>query len=525
MASRPLLSLLLALAALAWAPGTHARTGPKTVCTITVNSADEKDTFKARLPVGEYTFVELVEKGRPDWLRSACTRQVQCDMLVVSGHFNAGDDFYSDQLGKDEFLRMDELERASCSESCPGLFSRLKEVFLFGCESLNPDASHNGTGESGRERMRRVFTGVPSIYGFSSSAPVGPTAAMLLNRYFDGGGGGALASGRPDSKMLAVFARNSMTRTNGVQPGDPQAVQRQQVCSFFDERRTAAQKLGFVQATLRDGRAPAFLERIEKLLAQLPESERDAPAFREALAKVSADDVARDRFLASTRETDRPARRARMLALAETLGWLSPEQLRAEHGNLLAEVLSKPAVGFGEIDLACTLNRDRSLDAGLATMKPAGGRQRSMGHTAVLACLGDTAAHVQVLQGIASAEGRDGEAAQAYLRHRPIEEPGELRQVARRVAQMPASPAKVKALDTLGRLNIADPEVLRELADSFAVARSLQVQRALAELFIRSDPRALPRTQLAGVLRDHRVRAPGGGEDLIDVLLRRLQGT
>ena len=39
-----------------------------------------------------------------------------------------------------------------------------------------------------------------------------------------------------------------------------------------------------MQATLRDGRAPAFLERIEKLLAQLPESERDAPAFREALA-------------------------------------------------------------------------------------------------------------------------------------------------------------------------------------------------------------------------------------------------
>jgi hypothetical protein len=110
----------------------------KTVCTITVNSSDEKDAMRARLPKGEYEFVELVEKGRPDWLRGACERKIQCDALVISGHFNAGEDFYSDKIETREHLRMDELERASCSGSCPGLFSRLKEVYLFGCESLNP---------------------------------------------------------------------------------------------------------------------------------------------------------------------------------------------------------------------------------------------------------------------------------------------------------------------------------------------------------------------------------------------------
>src|SRR5437762_11020126 len=90
----------------------------RTVCTITVNSADEKETFRARLPKDKYRFVELVEKGRPDWLRSACQKKVSCDVLVVSGHFNAGEDFYSDKIDVNEYLRVDELERATCSDSC-----------------------------------------------------------------------------------------------------------------------------------------------------------------------------------------------------------------------------------------------------------------------------------------------------------------------------------------------------------------------------------------------------------------------
>ncbi len=94
------------------------------------------------------------------------------------------------------------MERASCSESCPGLFSQLKEVYLFGCNTLNADAVKNASsevgrslvraghspadarrltrtldqlhGESSRDRMRRIFTNVPVIYGFSSVAPLGP---------------------------------------------------------------------------------------------------------------------------------------------------------------------------------------------------------------------------------------------------------------------------------------------------------------------------------------------------------------
>ena len=137
----------------------------KTVCTITVNSSDEKEAFRRGLPPDQYRFVELVEEGRSDWLRSSCEKSIRCDVLIVSGHFNAGDAFYSDRSEARDYLRVDELERASCSNSCPALFSRLKEVYLFGCESLNPDASkyYSSYGESGLTRMRHILTNVQVI--------------------------------------------------------------------------------------------------------------------------------------------------------------------------------------------------------------------------------------------------------------------------------------------------------------------------------------------------------------------------
>ena len=43
--------------------------------------------------------------------------------LLISGHFDGGDEFYSDRVDARESLPVDEMERVSCSDSCPGLFS------------------------------------------------------------------------------------------------------------------------------------------------------------------------------------------------------------------------------------------------------------------------------------------------------------------------------------------------------------------------------------------------------------------
>ncbi len=136
--------IALAAACAAWAE-------MSTVCTITVNSTDEREAFRRHLPGERFRFVELVERGRPDWLASACRQQVRCDVLVVSGHF-AGREFYSSRFDVAESLPVDEMERVACGDGCPGLPRVEAERIARGLSERH--------GESSRERMRRVFAGM-----------------------------------------------------------------------------------------------------------------------------------------------------------------------------------------------------------------------------------------------------------------------------------------------------------------------------------------------------------------------------
>src|SRR6478735_3270316 len=95
---------LLVVALLVMGGPFDAYAAKRTVCTITVNSPDEREVFRQRLPEDEYEFVELVEHGRPDWLASACRQGVRCDLLLISGHFDGMTEFYSDRLAQQESL-------------------------------------------------------------------------------------------------------------------------------------------------------------------------------------------------------------------------------------------------------------------------------------------------------------------------------------------------------------------------------------------------------------------------------------
>jgi hypothetical protein len=89
------LLVAIALCAALWAPAAAAE--KKTVCSITVNSPDEKAAFQRSLPPDKFQFVELVERGRADWLESACRQGVRCDVLAF-GPRDGGNEFFSDQL-------------------------------------------------------------------------------------------------------------------------------------------------------------------------------------------------------------------------------------------------------------------------------------------------------------------------------------------------------------------------------------------------------------------------------------------
>ena len=87
---------------------------------------------------------------------------------------------------------------------------------------------------------------------------------------------------------------------------------------------------------------------------------------------------------------------------------------------------------------------------------------------------------------------------------------------------MTESGAQVRALDTLARHRLSDRQSLDELARLFPVSRSVDVQRAIAAVLIRSDYRLLPRPEMVSMLSQSRLKSPGGA-DIIDILIRRLQ--
>ena len=544
--------LLVALLALAW--GTDTLAAKRTVCTITVNSANEKEAFRRYLPDDQYQFVELVERGRPDWLASACRQGVHCDLLVISGHFDGSTEFYSDQVAASEFLPVAEMERASCSDSCPGLFSQLKEVYLFGCNTLNSEAiksmssevgrslvraGHSSAGaqrlartldqrhgESSRDRMRRIFMNVPVIYGFSSVAPLGPAAATLLSRYLQSSSSTEVGSGRPSPRLLSHFVAESLIAVNGMSDSDPRAGYRAESCQFLDDRLSPAEKLDFIHSVLRRDMAEVrmFLDRIEGLFASLGESERQTTSFARALGEIAHDDAARDRYMHFAEDADQPRTRARMIQLAGTLGWLSPAEQRAELVRMVGDLLERKSVRSPEIDLICALNTDHELDQERFRLSLSPSQADAVTHAAALACLGSAAGRVRVLQALTSRDDAEVEIAEVYLGHRPITDVDELRVMVSGITRMIGSGAQIRALNALAHHRLSDRQSLDELERFFPTAESVDVQRAIAAVLIRSDYQLLPKPEFVRVLSQFRLKSPGG-DDIIDILIRRLQAS
>jgi hypothetical protein len=522
----------------------------QTVCTITVNSADEREAFRRHLPPARYRFVELVERGRPDWLAAACRAGVRCDVLIVSGHYDGGQQFFSDRLDVDEHLPVAELERASCSASCSGLFAQLREVHLYGCNTLNPNAQSGanaevvrslvressarpaaalalpalgaGQGESSRERMRQIFKGVPVIYGFSSMAPLGPVAAQGLERWFRGGGAAEVARGRPSGALLAAFAPSSLAHVGGVADRQPPPPARRDMCRLADEEQPLARRIDAVHEIARREPAAVWpqLDRIQRVLAALDARTRRTPEVAAAFGRIAADADTRQRWLDRLRGLQPPAARVRVIGLLHDLGWLSDAGRRIELALVLGELQEREAVGLDEINLACTLNADGELDGAFARrVEP--GRAADLRHAAVRACLGSSEAQRRTLRALLSDDDAEVQVAQAYLRQRPLADAAALHTLAEAIVAAPASDAQVRALETLGRHYLSEAATLRLLLQLYESTPSAAVQTAVAGILIRADRGALDVPAALQVLQLHRLPATEG-QPIVDALIRRL---
>ncbi|MDP3223998.1 MAG: hypothetical protein Q8M96_12785, partial [Rubrivivax sp.] len=483
---------------------------------------------------------------------------VACDVLIISGHYDGYNHFFSDQLENPEHLPVDELERVSCSDSCQGLFAQLKEVHLYGCNTLNRAPQNKagadvlrsllreghslkaaqqlqrslnaGHGESSHDRMRQVFKDVPVIYGFSSLAPLGPVAAATLGGYFRSHGAREIGRGRASAGLLRQFSPLGMSVAQGMSDQDPHAHVRQDVCRFVDDRLSDADRLGFVHQLLQRpiAQSRVHLDRLERYASTLDETGQHTAQMVLGLDLVAGDTDTRQRFLAFARDADQAEVSARMVKVAQQLGWLTEQERRHELAGLLGQVLQRPTVGTNEINLACTLNASRELDShfgpGGPTAGPPAGPHSSLPHAAMRACLGSAQSHVHTLAALLSPREADVAVAQDYLRHRPIADAQDLRRLATGISAMAPSSAQVRALETLGRHYVSDRTITNRLLQLFVQTPSPEVQRAVAGVLIRADRRALANPQLRATLVKHRHRSPPG-DDMIDALIRRLEAS
>lgn len=290
-----------------------------TVCSITINSSDEIEMFKASLPAATTNFVELTkltddklegdreaeettdepqDSGKSAWLRKACQQKIKCDVLVISGHF--GGSFFGSS-GLD--LSMETLEELSCDKGCDGILQNPKEVFLMGCNTLagkkqdhrSPEEyrrvlrqdgfsaeqaeqvvafRYSPLGDAFSDRMRRVFRGAPRIYGFDSVGPSGKNVRGLLGNYFK--------SLKGTNYYLPENLRKLDEATNGklatalkvtafAQESGAKEMQREQIptCYLNNSKVPFNAKLHWITNSLRSEKSFAYLPAINDWLSRL----------------------------------------------------------------------------------------------------------------------------------------------------------------------------------------------------------------------------------------------------------------
>jgi hypothetical protein len=317
-----------------------------------------------------------------------------------------------------------------------------------------------------------------------------------------------------------------MIAVAGLTEADPHAGFRRDTCGFADERPSDAQKVAFMHEVLQRDvtEVRMLLDHIERYAASLGPAKRLVPEVAAALDAIERDRPTRERYLAFARDADEATVQTRMMALARTLGWLSPAQERAEFLHMVAERMARGSLGKHEVDLVCTTAQERDPAQARQVLATGAARPGNIAHAAALGCLGDGEAHGRTVRALTSGRDEDVAIAQVYLRHRPLMDVAELRTVTSGIGRMTAGSAQVRALETLARQRVADPQSLQEIANLFPLVRSLEAQRAIAGILIRADHRTLPRSDVARTLRQYRLRSPDGS-DVIDALIRVLQTT
>ncbi len=277
------------------------------VCSITINSSDEINIFKDYLSERDFDFVELVPldtESTPNnihWFTKACQdKKYRCDILVISGHF--GGLFFGETHSY--ILPSEMMQKQSCSNSCNGILSNVKEVFLFGCNTMAQKGRDQRTPEeylevlldhnmirdmaeivvatrylpyglSFREQMELVFHGQTNIYGFHSLSPLGKHIRRPLSNYFrsvnQGYGDYAsyleqLQSGEYNSLIHKTIG-GSITQSHGLTHKHPNFSSFQKMCPLFQDSLDNHEGLQIVKDLFHSGEGVLAFSAIKNFIS------------------------------------------------------------------------------------------------------------------------------------------------------------------------------------------------------------------------------------------------------------------
>lgn len=264
----------------------------KTVCSITVNSADEREAFRQVLDSSEYSWVELLPQNaigsedrfipRDDlWIKKACREKTRCDVVVISGHFA------STFLGSSGFeVRLEDLTKYSCDEGCKELFESVREVYLFGCNTLSEKASdsrsiseyrnilivdgvsphlaqriaarrYTAYGQSLRSEVRKVFSHAEQIFGYAGPGPTGPKIRATLQTYLKTAYGKEISQAARNESFKRTLGRTGMLSVSGL-PQDAATCRDPRVLETAPHLRTAKGIRDYISKYGRDLPVAAF---------------------------------------------------------------------------------------------------------------------------------------------------------------------------------------------------------------------------------------------------------------------------
>ncbi len=199
----------------------HESDNRKTVCSITINSKEEREAFRSELNNRDYNWVELIPFNKPEdsnrfmvrdnqWLDRACQKKIRCDIMVFSGHFASS---FIGSSGHE--VKLEDLTKYSCDKNCETTFESVRQVYLFGCNTLAQNAPDSRTiaayreiliqdgvsphsaqqiaarrytiyGQTISDEVRKIFPKARQIFGFAAPGPTGKNIKPALVKYLRG---------------------------------------------------------------------------------------------------------------------------------------------------------------------------------------------------------------------------------------------------------------------------------------------------------------------------------------------------